>query len=512
MKQTKSFLEKHGIHTFLLPVFAVLHSYRQYFGLVSTDVTVKILGELVLFFLIFFLVALAITKSRNKSFQLTTLFGFVYLFYGLIKDFFQLTLHVSFLSRYSVLLPALTVAVIALSRAILKKKDFRTANLFQNAVLIIFIFIDVIGIMASNNSLLLQRNLLAKNSYRQVDKLPSTASKPNVYYIVLDCYPGTCYLKDYMQYDNSSFGQALEEKGFRVLRNPRSNYNWTAFSISSTLNFEYLQKLKNCSPVGSMDYSQAILTTKESIVPKIFKQNGYAIHNLSIFDIGGISPVLKENFLTLPERDVLLYNTLSERLKRDLLWNFTKGKYVVPFIKKMEKRKKDKLMMAQAKKRDFNNIVIDSLMKISCRESNCPQFVYTHVLLPHPPFFYDENGSENELNAILTEKSQKNKSLFLSYLKYTNKEALKMVDNIMRASGGNSLIILQSDHGFRDFEGGPTHPDVFFQNFSAFYFPDKNYGCLYDNMSNINTFPIIFNKCFGMNIPLQQDSSIFLIN
>jgi hypothetical protein len=73
------------------------------------------------------------------------------------------------------------------------------------------------------------------------------------------------------------------------------------------------------------------------------------------------------------------------------------------------------------------------------------------------------------------------------------------------------LIILQSDHGFTDFEGGPSKPALFFKNYSAFYFPDKNYSSLYDTMSNINTFPVIFNKYFGMNIPLQKDTSVFVI-
>ena len=509
MKSIKSFLEKYGIHTFLLPLFFTLHSYRQYCGLVHTGVTVKIFGELLLFFLVFFLVVLAITKNVNKSLQLTSLFGFVYLFYGAIKDFLQFTVQASFLSKYSVLLPALAVVTIILTRAILKKKDFRKPNLFQNLLLIIFIIIDSIPLIVFDSSYFSRQNLLTKNPHFDLDKLTSSRRKPDVYFLVFDSYPGTLFLKDYMQYDNLLFDETLEEKGFRVLRNPRSNYNWTAFSISSTLNFEYLQKMKNFCAAGSMDYNHAILTTKESTVPKIFKENGYTIYNLSIFDIGRIPAVAKENFLTLPEENILLYNSLWERLMNDLSWNFIKGKYAIPFMKEINKKRKEKLAAERKEKRDFNNIVIDSLLKIPLQSSG-PKFVYAHLYLPHPPFFYNESGSENEVRTVLTEKYQKNKSLFLSYLKYTNKVALKIVDQIMQVSGDSSLIILQSDHGFRDFEGGPSHPETFFKNFSAFYFPDKNYSTLYDTMSNINTFPVIFNKYFGTNIPLQQDTTVFL--
>ena len=507
MKPIKSFLEQYGIHSFLLPVFFILHSYRQYYGLVDIAVAVKILGELILFFLIFFLLALAISKNLNKSLQLITLFGFVYLFYGVIKDFVQLTLRASFFSKYSVLLPSLIIATIILARVIFKKKDFRKTNLFQNSLLIIFILIDGIMLIAFDNSYFLKQNLLTRNSHLNLDKLAAPPQKPDVYFLVFDSYPGTIFLKDYLQYDNSSFNETLQNKGFRVLANPKSNYNRSAFSISSNLNFEYLKNIKNFQRITPKEYTDATFTVEHSLVPKFFKHYNYLFYNLSIFDVDNVPSLHPEDFLTLPERNVLLYNTLSERLKRDLVWNLIVGKYAVPFVQEMAKRHWENSTREQIKKRDFNNIVIDSLMKIPLQKTSSPKFIYAHVYLPHPPFFYNENGSENDLKTILNEESQKSKSLFLSYLKYTNKVAIKIIDRIMQASGGSALIILQSDHGFRDF---PSYPPAYFKNYSAFYFPDKNYSALYDTMSNINTFPVIFNRYFGTNIPLQQDSTVFL--
>jgi len=510
MKQARSFLERYGIHSFLLPVFFVLHSYKQYFGLIHMGLTIRILGELVLGFLVFFLLVLAIAKNLNKSLQLTTLFGFIYLFYGVIKDFFKLTLHSSFLSKYSVLLPLLIVIAIVLTRTILKKKDFRKTNLFQNLVLLIFISIDGVMLISFDNSYFLRQNLLITNSHLKLDNLPDPPQKPDVYFLVFDSYPGTIFLQDYMQFDNSSFDATLRHKGFRVLQNPKSNYNRSAFSISSNLNFEYLKNIKNFQRITPKEYTGATFTVEHSLVPKFFKHYSYQVYNLSIFDIDNVPSLHPEDFLTLPERNVLLYNTLSERVKRDLVWNLIVGKYAVPFVQKIAKRHWENSTREQIKKRDFNNIVIDSLMKIPSQKTSSPKFIYAHIYLPHPPFFYDENGSENDLKTILDAKSLENRSLFLSYLKYTNRVAIKIIDQIMQASGGNALIILQSDHGFRDFEVVHSRPQAFFQNYSAFYFPDNDYSALYDTMSNINTFPVIFNKYFGTNIPLQQDSTVFL--
>ncbi|HEV8507437.1 MAG TPA: hypothetical protein VGQ53_18625, partial [Chitinophagaceae bacterium] len=355
MRSIKSFFEKYGIHSFLLPLFAILHSYRQYYGLVDVDVTVKTFGQVILIFLVSFLLVLAIIKNVNKSLQLITLFGFVYLFYGTIKDFFQLTLHISFLSKYSVLLPALGVAVVILTRAILKKKEFSKTNLFQNLLLIIFILIDATALIVFDNSYFLSKNLLAKNSRLNLESLGNIHQGPDVYFLVFDSYPGTTFVKDYMHYDNSPFNQALQNRGFRVLADPESNYNRSAFSISATLNFEYLRKIKGFQPVSSKEYTEATLTVEHSIVPKVFKHYNYSFYNLSIFDIDSTPSLHPEDFLTLPQHDVLLYNTLSERLRRDLLWNFITGRYAISFIQRMEERRQEKLTREQIKKRDFNN-------------------------------------------------------------------------------------------------------------------------------------------------------------
>jgi len=113
------------------------------------------------------------------------------------------------------------------------------------------------------------------------------------------------------------------------------------------------------------------------------------------------------------------------------------------------------------------------------------------------------------LDSVITADGKRNKALFLSYLQYTNKIMLAVIDKIQQGPGGPPVIVVQGDHGFRDFIGGPRQHDLYFKNYSAFYFPDGNYAGLYDSLSNINTFPLIFNKYFNTNIPLQKDSTIF---
>jgi hypothetical protein len=502
MKRTKLFLERWGLHAFLLPIFFVIHSYQQYYGLVSKTVAIKsyltiLLGTVVLFILI-----QALTKHVNRSLQLVTLYSLIFLFFGVVKDFLELSIHIPIITRYSIFLPIIIVIAILFTRLILRKTNFGKINLFQNTLLLILIVFDCISLSTPASSSLFHKNSLVKQTSFHFNS-STNCERPDVYYLVYDCYPGTQFLKDYMQFDNSGFDLELKQNEFCVIKKPKSNYNRTAFSIASTLNFQYLQDIQDHLTPNSKNYSQALLTIRQSDVLKIFKFFDYKFYNLSIFDFENNPAVYKENFLTLAPERILMYNSLIERVTQDLSWNFNSPAF---------QRNKQVLNEYQLKKRDFNNLVIDSLLKLSFLQGTKPKFVYAHFYLPHPPFFYDANGNSNNIQLVTDETSFRNKNLFLSYLKYTNHKILQICNTIKKGSNNKALILLQSDHGFTDFEGGPAGPETFFKNYIALFSPDKDYSALYDTISNINTFPIIFNKYFGANIPLQKDSSIFLVN
>ena len=99
-------------------------------------------------------------------------------------------------------------------------------------------------------------------------KISPPAEKPDVYYIILDCYPSGNFLRDKMQFDNSAFDSTLRTYGFKVISS-KSNYNKTAFSIPSVMNFDYLQ-IDASKAISAIDYTNALHTTKASVVPKIF--------------------------------------------------------------------------------------------------------------------------------------------------------------------------------------------------------------------------------------------------
>ena len=89
-------------------------------------------------------------------------------------------------------------------------------------------------------------------------------------------------------------------------------------------------------------------------------------------------------------------------------------------------------------------------------------------------------------------------------------KVLSLLDVLFQSGTDNKIIILQSDHGIADFDFS-RRKDAF-RNFSAFYFPDRNYASLHDSISNVNTFRIVLNKYFNYKLSIKKDSSFYLNN
>ena len=80
-----------------------------------------------------------------------------------------------------------------------------------------------------------------------------------------------------------------------------------------------------------------------------------------------------------------------------------------------------------------------------------PKFVYAHLICPHAPFCFDDNGNipQNLNNRCYVEdydNVEEFSKLYLNQIKYLNKKLLEIVTNIKKQDK-NAMIIIQSDHG-----------------------------------------------------------------
>lgn len=138
------------------------------------------------------------------------------------------------------------------------------------------------------------------------------------------------------------------------------------------------------------------------------------------------------------------------------------------------------------------------------------EFVYIHLQLPHYPYYYDKDGNLYPLEKISNDAPGNTKN-YIQYVQYTNKQLLKLVDEIFINKKEPPVIILMSDHGYRSFPEGFDNSYVFLNIFSVFL-PDKKYSQFNDSLTNVNVFRMLLNSAFCQQLSLLKDTSITVHN
>ena len=439
--------------------------------------------------LLVFLILARIFKSPIKSAILSSFWGIIFFYFGFIKEYILKISGAYFHLKYS--LPIVLIIGILVSLKIKKLDAVKSVklNYFFNLLFIIYILVDI-GILTYKHFTNPQINL----QLVEETSLPKTltndtkeAVKPDVYFLVFDEYSSSVSLKENYGYDNSSLDSFLLSKGFYISRQSKSNYTYTVFSLASTLNFNYFKNAKDLSfpdgfgAVWNQIYENKVFTA--------FKDEGYEIKNLSFFNINE-NPAPAESFSRVWTSKFLFDKSLFHLLNLGYLW-FDKKYYT----HKLE----DKMSSIQTA---FSN------------KSEKPKFYYIHFILPHHPYVFNSDGSERsstEYTKVVADKSK----YYLQQLIFTNTVIKEVINKIMQLDK-KKIILLEGDHGNRFYtsQNSSIKTKYFsekndFKNLNAYYFFDKNYSKLYDSISPVNSFRVVFSQYFNKPYPLLKDSTFF---
>lgn len=489
MYKLKTFLQTKPVFLLLLPLFFVLHGCVENFDFIPfTDalllITLYLLASLVLFFL-FLLFYRNSAKAGITAFVIMSF----HFFFGGLHDELKRFLHDTFLVKYSFILPVTVIGFIVFFILVKRtKRSFTKLNIYLNIMLLLIVVIDF-SLLVSKISRKTTKTELSK----ELTKCDS-CKKPDIYFILADEYAGYHELKDIFHYDNSNFENELGKRGFHIIDESFSNYNYTPFSLASILNMEYLHLEDTISKGKNLTYSYQQI--KNSKVIQFFLVNDYKFYNYSVFDFEGQPAQVQKNFLPVKTK-LITSQTFLSRLQRDIWFNV---------ITKLKSERTLKNLIYGY--RDNNDRIYQLTWDIATKKSTRPKFIYTHLTMPHFPYFYDKNGKELPFERLL-DGTQVNKEDYIGYLQYANKTILKLVDHIQRSSPIPPIIVLMGDHGFRHFTE-TVERKYYFMNFASVYFPDKNYSSLADSISSVNLFREILNSRFSQQLPLLKDSSVYL--
>ncbi len=486
------------LHLFLLPVFFTVSIYSRFAGLTGKqDLFIAFLVITVALILLFYLFLLYY-KNKSKAALAASITGILYLFFGNIKELLTSSSLLSPIAHYKILLPLLLIIYAATLYSIRQAKSVNNTTVYFNVLFLLYLSIETWHLIQ-----LPEGNPKNNNVFTPGNQQLLSGSRPDIYFIVADGYPSSAYQRTVLGAAYNSLDSFLIEKKFFPISGARSNYNNTAFSMASLFSMEYLDWMKGINAAKPYHYNQATAAIKDATVFRLLNQYDYNIYNLSVFDIGKSISVKREDFLSTTPSAIIFYNTFWNCIRRDILPDF------FPVLKERLIRKQEqdnKEHLSQFK--DYNRQVSDSLLTITAVPASVPKFVYTHLEMPHFPYFYDSAGKTYPDELVFGPGMIKDKERYKNYVAYSNAHISQLLTHILTKTKGEAVIILLSDHGINDLPG--SRKEDAFRNYSAFYFPDGNYHQLYTGMSNVNTFRVIFNKYFGQQLPLLSDSSIYI--
>ena len=328
-------------------------------------------------------------------------------------------------------------------------------------------------------------------------KSKNSAVSRDIYFIVLDGYANPTTLKEIYGYDNHQFTDYLTEKGFKVIHESRSNYALSWLSLASSLNMKYLDDLYDPVKNGSKEQQKTLKQMiHNSAVSSFLKPRGYKIIHFS----SGVG-ITDYN----DSADLNLSNTWGN----ELLYILVQSTMLRPFEKH--------IIVEDARTRILKTF--SELAKIPELEGK--KFIFAHITSPHPPFLFDAQGEPvNDTKFELAGPVWGEKNYYLNQLIFVNKKVEELVDQILQNSRIAPIIILQSDHGSYgtfysdDFLVGDQVTDEMLKermrNFSAYYLPsDSEDDLVYDSITNVNTFRLIFNMYFDTKYEFLDDQIYF---
>lgn len=498
------FLERGRFAPWLLSIQPVLHLFAINVAELSFSEILRPLAVSLLFGLMVLGVAFLFLREGRRASLVASLFLVLFFLFG--DGATWISKEVGFGPARANLVTLAVVAIMMMSWIWLiqrRIRDITSVNLYFNLLAILF-FLNT-GIRLGSYLLENGLSLAPKQSAQEV-VVEYADPRPDIYYIILDGYGRQDILQELYEFDNSSFLNELATRGFYVAQESSSNYIQTMLSLSSSLNMDYLQTLK-ANGAKLEKRGDLINLVESSKVRDALAQRGYKLisfHNeykatISSADIyyadlqsdlaypvTALESILIDNSMArvlsqVPVLNRALVDMPYETHRRNILFTFTK------------------------------------LKEVPSLEGN--YFVYAHIIAPHPPFVFDEEGEVvpqdrpftlNDANYYIRDSSQKNYIAgYRRQIQYVNTLVLETVDAILKRETIPPLIILQGDHG----PGAYLHwgslentlPAERFGILSAYYFPNQDYTRLYPAISPVNSFRVLFNQFLKADYALLPD-------
>jgi len=483
-------------HPYLLAIFPTL-------ALLATNIAEIEMTEALRSFMVSLAVTIMLTvilrlfvKDLDKAAAITSLALVLFFSYGHIYHLLE-TYYLAGISigRHRLIAPVYFVifAICAWWIARLNRKIgllTQTLNIVALAAVALPVMQISAGIIQESRAVAAQPSNAAQELHIAGD-MPA----PDIYYIILDGYSRDDILKDFYGLDNTAFLKELSDLGFYVARCSQSNYAQTQLSLASALNMEFIDELSGYfSPEQTKRVGMPGLI-KRSITRRMLESLGYKTvafetgYNWTQVEDAEVYLTPKSSKVSLLDITGGLNSFESLLIKTSAMLIIVDGATALPRFLQLDMNYPHQIH------RERILFTLDQLGKLPSMPG--PKFIFAHIVSPHKPFVFGPAGE-------VVQQEKDDISGYRDQVAYLNTRLVPLLRKIISNSSTPPIIILQGDHG-----GLETSEQERMAILNAYYLPEDGSRLLYDNISPINTFRLVFNHYFGTDYDLLEDTSYF---
>jgi hypothetical protein len=494
------------IHPFLFAIWPIVFTYSQNVEYISFSQTwlslLIVLGLAILLFLLLAAVLRNLMKAGAVvSCFLILFFSYAHVYSVLWKDapaYSPTPESLALLIAWALLFAGGTALVMIVH------EGWREITTILNAMALVLIAISVLNIGVHEFRARISRQNTGGDAL-QLAQVRSVGvdSLPNIYYIILDSYARADILNEVYKYDNSEFSDFLKQKGFFVADKSLANYAQTDLSLASSLNLSYLDELAAAMGPDTPDRRPLEDMIQNSSVVRFLKRQGYTIVALAS---GYSATDLRNSDVHIsPARS---WNEFEIRLlcSTPIPWLAIRESVFDPYAVHRQK-------------------ILYTLDHITdASRLPAPYFVFAHVLAPHGPYVFDGHGNAVQpqgqfdlRDGILYDQrgsiGDEDLKGYTEQLTFINNKVESVLDHLLSESSRPTIVILQGDHG-----PGPLlswdDPNNSYVNqklaiLNAYLLPGEGAEDLYEEITPVNTFRLIFNRYLGTDLEQLEDRSYF---
>lgn len=386
------------------------------------------------------------------------------------------------------------VALVGLGVALAERLRGRLASLtlalnVMSALLVVMVLVPIISgvsVALARSASVVDRSASAAST---VAVPPAVKATRDIYHLVFDRYGSNEAFAIRFGIDNSEFTRWLRGRGFQVVDDARANYSGSAVSLASTLGMSLIDQIAAQMGPDVGYYGPILDRVRRNPAGAWLQERGYEYIHLGSWYPPTAASAIADRSLG-PDISSDFATTLMDNSALPVIFD--------PF--------------PDAKRRHATAawLQFDRLEELAAQRGGSARYVFAHVLVPHPPYVFTEDGSFAPGDATAA-----------SQLAYTNARIMALVEDLLaRPEPERPIIILQADEG-------PVPDDYYakdevfswetasdediaghFGVLNAMYLPGpEGVEELPPGISLVNTYPEILARYFGVTVPREPDRS-----